>query len=591
MLEQFHFIRPLWLLALLPLAALVWRLARRDTLDNPWRQVVDARVLPLLMRAQAATASRALPWLLAAGWLIAVLALADPTWQRRAQPVFQTSAARVVVLDLSSSMNAADLQPSRLVRARYKVEDILRLAGEGLTGLVAYAGDAFTVAPLTRDANTVRALLKVLEPSLMPVQGERADLGLLKAGELLRQAGVSSAQVLLIADGVDSTHAADADRAAAQLHAAGYRVSVLGVGTGQGAALQSLARAGGGSWLAFDDSGAALRSLLDSAGHAQVEATTPASAQAWHEQGPLLVVLLLPLAALAFRRNWLFGLVLLAAIAAPPRPAMASTWDDLWQRPDQQAAQAMAAGDYAKAAAVARDPAQRGSAEYKRGKYQMALQDFARAEGSDADYNRGNALARLGRYEQAIQAYDQALAKNPSNEDARVNKSAVQAMLQRQPPKPEAPSPQAPPSKQQARPNAQDGSTDKQPTAPQKQQAQSVTGQGAASAASGPQAARAPASGNEFADAARKLADSDGHGKPEANPPPKAQGQAAAASAPASAQAPARPAPASAEPLNSEEKMAAEQWLRNIPDDPGGLLRRKFLYQYRQRAQAAADGH
>ena len=181
--------------------------------------------------------NRTAPWLAAAGWIIAVLALADPAWERKPQPVYQTTAARVIVLDLSRSMDATDLKPSRMVRARYKVEDVLALGAEGQTGLVVYAGDAFTVSPLTRDVNTIRALLKVLDPGIMPAPGSRADLGLLKAGELLRQAGVSNGQVLLIADGVEADDAAASERAAARLRRDGYRVSVLGVGTEDGAPL------------------------------------------------------------------------------------------------------------------------------------------------------------------------------------------------------------------------------------------------------------------------------------------------------------------------------------------------------------------
>ena len=187
--ENFHFIQPLWLLALIPLSLLAWRVYRPGDGDNPWRRIVDARLLPLLMVGREQQVNRTALYLLAAGWVIAALALADPTWERKPQPVYQTTAARVVVLDLSRSMYASDLQPSRLVRARYKIEDVLAQSGEGQTGLVVYAGDAFTVSPLTRDVNTIRALLPAVDPGIMPTQGSRADLGLLKAGELLRQAG------------------------------------------------------------------------------------------------------------------------------------------------------------------------------------------------------------------------------------------------------------------------------------------------------------------------------------------------------------------------------------------------------------------
>lgn len=662
MLENFHFIRPLWLLALLPLSLLAWRVYQPGSGDNPWRRIVDARLLPLLMAGRAHVENRTLLWLAAAGWIIAVLALADPTWERKPMPVFQTTAARVIVLDLSRSMDAADLKPSRLVLARYKVEDVLAQSTEGQTGLVVYAGDAFTVSPLTRDANTIRSLLKVLDPGIMPIDGSRADLGLLKAEELLQQAGESSGQVLLIADGIEADKVAASERAAARLRNDGYRVSVLGVGTEDGAplttaqgkllrdaagkivvsrldtaALQSLARAGGGKYRTITNSGKELSTLLSVSQPVRTQVTkqTDATTQGWKQQGPLLAVLLLPLAALAFRRNWLLSLLLIAGLASPPQPAMASTWDNLWRRPDQQATMALNAGDYAKASRLATDADRRGSAEYKLGNYQLALDNFSRATGADADYNRGNALAKLGRYQDAIAAYDQSIRQNPADEDARLNKAAVEALLKKQQQQ----------QQQQQNSNSQGGKSQKNQSQSQSGGGQKTSqnnsqnqppqqekrGQNGASSGQGQKPSKAKhqengsqngkesssqkaASGkgdnrqksatadaaqqqkpdNQFAEAAKMLAAKKRGTKADGSPPTQgASGGNAADQAQAMADAKQRQVGSadSGQALDSEEKMAAEQWLRRIPDDPGGLLRRKFLYQYRQRAEQARAGN
>ncbi|NOY17736.1 MAG: VWA domain-containing protein, partial [Gammaproteobacteria bacterium] len=335
--EQFHFLQPLWLLSLIPLALLVWRLRRAATGDNPWVRIIDARLQPLLLAGQDHKVSRSLLWLLGLGWLLATLALANPVWEKQPQPLYQTSAARVIVLDLSRSMLDRDLKPSRLARARFKIEDILARNDEGQTGLVVFAGDAFTVTPLTRDVDTIRALLKSLDPDLMPVQGSRADLGLEKAGELLQQAGLRNGQILLFADGVTGNKAR---KAATKLRKKGYRVSVLGVGTqtadpltnAQGqllrttadgklivpqletAALQAVAEAGGGRYRTFNSSDSDIRSLLDNNASLSTENNLingEMQGQDWKDNGPWLALLLLPLAALAFRRGWLLSLVLL----------------------------------------------------------------------------------------------------------------------------------------------------------------------------------------------------------------------------------------------------------------------------------------
>lgn len=661
MLENFHFIQPLWLLALIPLSLLAWRVYRPGDGDNPWRRIVDARLLPLLLVGRARQANRTALCLLAAGWVIAALALADPTWERKPQPVYQTTAARVVVLDLSRSMYASDLKPSRLVRARYKIEDVLAHSGEGQTGLVVYAGDAFTVSPLTRDVNTIRELLPAVDPGIMPTQGSRADLGLLRAGKLLSQAGASSGQVLLLADGVEADKIAASERAAARLSHEGYGVSVLGVGSEDGtpltnaqgelvrdaagnilkarfdaAALQAVARAGGGEYRPISGSGHALSTLLDQRLDAKTTIQANATTPGWKEQGPLLAVLLLPLGALAFRRNWLLGLVLLLGLVSPPQPAMASTWADLWQRPDQQAAKALAAGDYAKAAALATNADRRGSAEYKRGNYQLALDNFSRSTGADADYNRGNALAKLGRYQDAIAAYDKSIKENSGNEDARANKAAVEALLKQQQAQQQSSNSQgkqsqkdqsqsdrtgqnsqqskagdqtskdgksgqsgASPGQAQGAANSNKSDTGAQKGEPAGDNGKSNSSQDAASAKASAQQSPANAAaaqqakpGNQFAEAAKKLAEQRaGTAKTDAGQSSGATpGANAAGQTQATENAQRQPQGDSADraqPLDREEQMAAEQWLRRIPDDPGGLLRRKFLYQYRQRAQHA----
>jgi len=644
--EQFHFLQPLWLLALIPLALLVWRLRRAAAGDNPWARIIDARLRPLLLAGQEHKVSRSLLWLLSLGWLLASLSLANPVWEKQPQPLFQTSAARVIVLDLSSSMLDHDLKPSRLARAQFKIEDILARNDEGQTGLVVFAGDAFTVTPLTRDADTLRALLKSLDPGLMPVQGSRADLGLLKAGELLHQAGLGNGQILLFADGVTGNKAR---KAATKLRKQGYRVSVLGVGTpkaepltnAQGQllrtrngklilppletrALKAVAEAGGGRYRTFNNSNTDIAALLVNNTPLRAEAPIIGDMQGrdWKAQGPWLVILLLPLAALAFRRGWLLSVsaALLVGVLMPPQPAMAADWGDLWQRPDQQATQALAAKDYKRASQVAENPLLKGSAEYRRKNYTQALEDFSQAKGANADYNRGNVLAKLGRYKDAISAYDGALKTSPGMEDAVANKAAVEALLRKQKQQKKKQGKNSKQSKQgkqgkngkQSR-QSQQGKNDKQNQQGKqgqkdKQNQQAKQGQQGKQGQKGEQNQQAKqgqkgnaqhnkAGKNQFADAAKALAKKKAEQKSTANAAKKAAAKNQEKSRKknaSNAKAGKRPQkngqPARANSLSSEEQMAAEQWLRRIPDDPGGLLRRKFLYQYQQRAQREGTG-
>jgi len=232
--HDFHFLRPEWLWLLLPLALVLWRLVRGESGGDAWRGLVDAHLLPRLLSDDRGPAQRLPLVLLGLGWLLGVLALAGPTWERLPQPVYQAQDYRVIALDLSPSMNATDLPPSRLAHARFEVLDLLRKAKEGQTALLAYGAEPYVVSPLTADTQTITAQVPSLQTGLLPVQGaKRTDLVLDKAGELLHQAGAPDGEVLLFTDGLD--HPAAADEAARKLRAEDYRVSVLGIGSAKGA--------------------------------------------------------------------------------------------------------------------------------------------------------------------------------------------------------------------------------------------------------------------------------------------------------------------------------------------------------------------
>jgi len=202
-LHALHFLRPHWLWALLALPVLwsLWRVRQRRS--NVWRNVVDAHLLPHLLEA-GGKAARGAVWLGALGYAIAVLALAGPSWRQTEQPLWQAQTPLVIALDLSSSSTASDLPPSRLLQARAKLAALLRERAGGQVALVAYAGEAFTVAPLTDDAANVALFLDALEPGVMPVDGQQADRAIAWSARLLQQAGFEHGDILVLSDHADA---------------------------------------------------------------------------------------------------------------------------------------------------------------------------------------------------------------------------------------------------------------------------------------------------------------------------------------------------------------------------------------------------
>lgn len=633
---ELHLLRPAWLLALIPLALLLWRLVRRGDGAQAWRALVDAHLLAHLVEGGEVRARRWPLLLLALGWTLLVLALAGPAWERLPQPVYQADAHRVILLDLSEAMNAADVTPSRLVRARFEVLDLLERAREGQVALIAYGAEPFVVSPLTRDAATIVAQVPDLETALLPVRGgARADLALELAGELLARAGAHAGELILVTHGLGDPKAAR--RAAEGLRDQGHRVSVLGIGTEQGApiprgdggfvtdeagairiprlereALTALATAGGGRYLDARPDDADTRALLTEPG-AGLERAAEADARAdlWREEGPWLLLPLLVLGALAFRRGWLSPLVLVLLLLPHP-PVAALGWDDLWLRPNQRAARAFAAGAHRAAAEAFRRPDWRAAAEYEAGDYTGALASLDGLSGVEVGYNRGNALARLGRLEEAVAEYERVLAEAPDHTDARHNLELLRRLLE-QPSAQDAQRPSEPGSPDDAQEQDQEGRGDADPGA----EAEDQEGQGATAA---PDSGGAEAEGETPQDEARdgepeapapsaegsRLdADSDGGETPPAGS--AAEDLSAASEPPAGADAERSGEDAAPEPSRDdllageqapgedwaprpvesgvgEQDQALEQLLRRVPDDPGGLLRQRFLLQHLRRS-------
>ena len=567
-----HLLRPqwLWALAALPVLAWLWRARRRRS--SAWRDTVDAHLLPHLLDAAPDARARAASWFAALGYVLAVLALCGPSWRQVEQPLWQAHTPLVVALDLSSAMLAPDLPPSRLAQSRAKLSTLLRERVGGQVGLVAYAGDAFTVAPLTDDAANVALFLDALAPDVMPVDGQRSDRAIAWSAKLLRQGGFRHGEILLLTD-----HADDAARdAAARAARDGYRVSVLGVGSEAGApyqrpdgtivaarldggSLRTLAGRGGGRYAALEPGDADLRALgvLDPATGTSAS-TQGEKGSAWQDEGFWLLPPLMLLALFAFRRRGALA-VLLVCLWLPSYSSHAA---DLWRRPDQ----------------VAHARMQQGTQAYRKGDFARAAQLYGGVDSADAHYNRGNALAKTGQYPQAIDAYDEALRRQPTMGDALANKRAVKTLMDRKPPKGPRQAPD-PKGGQAGKPSQQGGQGTAKAPPPPKAPPPDGPPQTPAEDPAPPKDAQpqdgkpADAGAQDAADAAqrermqREL--QQAKGKPRPGKPT---------------------APPRESPQQRERRLANEAWLRRVPDDPGGLLRAKFKIEHERRLMQGVQG-
>jgi len=512
--NNFHFIRPWWLLAFFALFLVIFLLKKIRYYQSPWQHFLPSHLAKALLEnsqsqaaIKASATSQTRYWLkpLLIGSCI-IFSLAGPAWQKLPQPVYQLERGAVLIMDMSYSMYATDVKPNRLTRARYKAIDLLNKINEGDVGLIAYAGDAFIISPLTQDVRNIELLLPSLSPDIMPVHGANALAALTLADQTLKNSGHISGDIYWFTDDIDNEEMSDVyDWANDNNH----KLNILGVGSRTGAPiklssgkllkdnrgaivipklpesrLSAIAQRSRGVYHTMTNSDADIKALtahlsaslddtLDSQASnnsSESESKQAMQGDQYQEQGPWLLLIILPFILSYFRRgssilaiSWLMPLTLLfsfssvspSSYAAEPNKTQTAAkishpsstvtdsaessvsgagqlWQDLWQTSDQQAQQHYQQKDYQQAAKQFKDSQWQGSAHYKAGEYEQALQAFKQSDNAQALYNQGNSLAQLQKIDEAIEAYKEALAKDPDLSDAKDNLAKLEQLKKQQ---------------------------------------------------------------------------------------------------------------------------------------------------------------
>jgi len=575
-LAEFHFLRPLWLLALIPALLCVFFLWRLNESASSWDRAIDKDLLPYLLDSSKSVAERTPLVILLALWTLAILALAGPVWEKIAQPVQARQDAMVIVYDQSLSMYATDYEPNRQTVSKRKIMDVLDRRVEGQTALIVYAGDAHAVTPLTEDSVTIRSLVPSINPNMMPAFGSNTIAAVQTARQLFADAGAASGTIFLVTDGVERRDHAELQQMLSQ---SGVRLVILGVGTDAGAtipaaggdflrdangqivvarldraSLQDLAAAVDGRYADMDLTGGDLDYLLEDDGFLDEDelSAVEENSDIWFEAGPWLLVLILPLGAMAFRRGWLLTITLLlgtAGLISPSSQVQAAEWTDLWKTKDQQGADAMAQEDAIGAAALFQSPEWRGTAAYRAGDFAGAVQAYSLDPGTipDNHYNLGNAYAMTQNFEAAVSAYDIAIAMDPEHTDAIHNREIVAALLEQQQ-------------------NEEEQQSDDDMTSPQDQteeQSEEQQEEGEQEEQDQEQQQEQQEEGEEGEEQEQQEQQQGSEQEQQEEQTPGEQ-----------------PNQSSAE---TESQESLEQWLRRIDDDPGELMQRKFQFEYRRR--------
>ncbi|NRA84441.1 MAG: VWA domain-containing protein [Gammaproteobacteria bacterium] len=483
-ITNFHLIRPWCLLLLLPSLIFLSLLHNASKQRGQWHKLIPAHLATLLIDNNTDKHTQLPLYTLALLLVVSVIALAGPTWQKLPQPLFKVNSAQVIVMDMSLSMYATDIKPNRLTRARFKVTDLINQLTEGETGLIAYAGDAFVISPMTEDINNLLNLLPALSPEIMPEYGSEPATGIDAALTLFKQTQKESGDIYLITDGIS---ASDQRQITKLLANTDFSLHILAVGGTDSAPIKlpngELLKDSNGNivlpkltlapltTLARQFNGRFAKIALDNSDIIHLAKTdhdfydTNISqnklGDAWDESGPWLLLFMLPIAALAFRRGILTSLAVLSLALSPmiiTKPAMAmsesepetnaetqpktksdaaanvasSGWDSLWQTKDQQGIKAFNQGQFEQAANTFEDSNWQGASLYRAKDYQGALDAFSAQQTPDALYNQGNALMKLQQYDEAISRYQQVLSADENHPAAQGNLQLAEKLKQQQ---------------------------------------------------------------------------------------------------------------------------------------------------------------
>ncbi len=606
--SQLHFIRPAWFYAFIPLLFISYALIRAHKQGRSWTKIIDPKLLPYLLVGQSVKKTSINGLLVFIAGTLAILSLAGPAWEKRPQPVFKDKSALVIALDLSSSMDAADIKPSRLTRAKHKIIDILKQRKLGQTALLVYAGSAFVVTPLTDDTTTITSLLESLTTDLMPAQGTRTDKALRLASSLLKNADVRQGDILLVTDSIEN-EAENNFKVIAQQH----RISILAVATTQGGPIPL---ASGGflkdrsgnivipkldienfkhfsnisngrfSTLSVDDRDVKIMTSLFNQSHISNKNNsrkTKLKTDIWYEQGAWLLLFLIPVAALAFRRGIIFVFVFF--ILQPPQYVEASgLWDTLWKNTDQRASEQLKKNNPAEAARLFKDKQWKAASYYKNKQYDKTIDTLKNIDTADAHYNAGNAYAKLGQLDKAIDEYNKSIKLNPKHEDAIYNKKILEKRKQGNKKqnssnknshnKKKNKSQQKNKSKNDNKQkNAKKGNDKKQSDSTKKEQS------GNKSDSNDNKLNKKKNKDKNKAQSNRKDSDKTKRDQKDSDREKQEQAKSIKKENKLSEQ----------QKQKMKQQHITKQWLRRIPDDPGGLLRNKFKYQYQRQQNQQSE--
>lgn len=442
--ENLWFMRPDWLYAFIPIGALAILFVILGKQQQRWKRMFPKAVIPFLT-IKGTKRQFIWPRLLLIVFLsLLTIAAAGPTWEQIERPGQKTEAALVILMDVSRSMLAEDIQPNRLERAKLKMKDFFAAGPSAKAALIAYAGTAHSVVPFSKDYKTIARQMDALRPDIMPVSGSYLEEAFDLADSLLLDV-IAPSTILLVTDKIEQDDIARISQSAVNTH-----VEVIAIATPNGGTIpnrNSVLKDKQGNTVIPRLDVIALDQLKTVENVNVVTVTLDASdvqilaarvrqnlefeidlenaEDEWKDMGIWLVFPSLLIALLWFRRGWKVHWVLLILVSLSCDDAGEFSLQDQFFTADQRAELKKRQGKDGEAAATYESGDQKGYAYYQLGDLEAAAQAYSEDVSAEGFYNLGVIYAEMGDLEAAEQAFNSALELDPDMEVAQRNRDQV----------------------------------------------------------------------------------------------------------------------------------------------------------------------
>ena len=410
--QDFHFLRPWWLLGLIIPAAVYVFTYKNSQIQSAWQKVCDKNLLDYLLIKNNGTKGYKASVSAALITLFLVMALAGPTWLKKENPALSVENPVMILLNMSGEMWNKDVSPSRIERAKYVIKDLTKSLKNTESGLIVYSKEPFMITPLTEDTSLIDNIMSALQLDIMPQDGDRLDRAIELAVSRMQKTGLPHGNLIVITSNVGERFDA-ALTGASQASDAGFDVNIVNISKTTNDKLQMVADKGNGLYLNYQQSLAPLIQKINDITAKEIKQSKNMQT-VWEDMGWYLLWLPALLFLFSFRRG---AFVIIWGCFFNIYTAEAS-W---FLNGNQEALHDFEKQNYAEAAEKFTDTQWKGAAAYKNGDYEAAYENFLQKTDATALYNQGNALAKGGKIAEAIKKYEEALQKQPDFADAKFN--------------------------------------------------------------------------------------------------------------------------------------------------------------------------